>query len=84
MTRKVKQHPSKACLCTTTAKVDGYKVIHRAVEQGIEHQIRRAWKYWDPESGMESLQELLRAHGEQEIMNEICEWVAFGEEGDDG
>ncbi len=53
-------------------KVDTYRVLERAVRDGLGHGWRRAHKHVespDREAILDAMQ--------SEIMNEVCEWFSF-------
>jgi hypothetical protein len=49
-----------------------YRVLDRAVEDGVAHGYRRAFKYADTPS-----EEALCLAIHSAVMNEICEWFDF-------
>ena len=54
-------------------KINAYKVIELAVDNGVENGWHRAHKYTDNPKD----EEFIRACIREEIMNELCEWITF-------
>lgn len=67
-------------------KVNEYKVLVEAVEQGIRYGIHRTFKYDDRPVGREELMARERTSGAlaAAVINEICEWFEFDDRDDDG
>ena len=59
---------------TTNLKIDSYKIIARAVEEGIKHGCQRAHKYSDSPS-----QELLKSEIESSVMNHLSEIIIWND-----
>lgn len=57
-----------------TVKIDAYKVIRRAVEEGVECGVRRAHKHTTKPSN-----EAITESVEREVMNALCEVLKFDE-----
>lgn len=59
-------------------KINTYKVIEQAVEQGVAYGIRRFYKHREDEcpNGIEEVVS-------QEVMTEIASWISFDEECND-
>jgi|CXWL01.1.fsa_nt_gi hypothetical protein len=52
-----------------------YEVLCRAVEEGVSHGMRRAYKHQDKPS-----QEDIISHMENQVLSAICEYFSFPEE----
>jgi len=65
---------SPAVKAHASLKLNGYEILSRAVETGIDRGFRRAEKYEEKPS-----QETFKEHIFRETMNEICEVVLFGD-----
>lgn len=62
---------------TNTLQVNVYAVLARAVEEGVGHGVRRAYKHVDP--GAHPTEAVLIDHIEREVMNAISEVFSFPE-----
>lgn len=70
---------SKEPVRTSVLRVDAYKVLVQAIEDGVNLGWSRAHKHND-RPGEATIKESMR----NEIMNSICEWFNFDEENDEG
>lgn len=61
-----------------TVGVDVYRVIDRAVEEGIARGLYRSQKHVDADKALTSEQHAhLREHLQREIMGSLCDWLRF-------
>ena len=60
---------------------DSYKVIQRAIEEGVAYGVRRYYKHRDAAPAEVDLNAMADEIAEH-TLNEVCEWFRFDDDGD--